>query len=205
MMKALLVALILLSAYKTNAQLVHLNSVWRYYDLAQAPPNQSGVNWKQPAYDHTSWSSGAAQLGYGDADEATIISSSTLTGYFRQNFTVNDISDYSGLTLQLTYDDGAVVYLNGTEVWRVNMPSGNINYNTYASSNSGDNVITTTSVANTLVNGTNLIAVEIHQHSASSSDLSFDFSITGVPAGGTAIITRGPYLQSANDTSVIVR
>lgn len=205
MMKAILVALILLSAYKTDAQLVHPNSVWRYYDLAQEPPIQSGETWKEPGYDHSSWSSGAAQLGYGDGDEATAISTTTKTGYFRQTFIVNDITDYSGLNLQLTYDDGAVVYLNGTEVWRVNMPAGTINYNTYASTNSGDNVIITTSVANTLVNGSNLIAIEVHQHSASSSDLSFDFSITGVPAGGAAIITRGPYLQSANDTSLIVR
>ena len=110
------------------AQLIPASSVWHYYDLAQAPPNQSGVTWKQIAYAHSSWNSGPAQLGYGDGDEATMISSSTLTGYFRQTFTVNDPGDYSGLNLQMTYDDGAVVYLNGVEVWRVNMPAGTINY-----------------------------------------------------------------------------
>ena len=80
-MRVILVALIFLSAYNTDAQLIHPNSVWRYFDLAQEPPNQSGDTWKEPEYDHSSWSSGAAQLGYGDGDEATVISSSTKTRY----------------------------------------------------------------------------------------------------------------------------
>ena len=186
-------------------QLILPGSEWRYYDLSMAPPSQSGVNWKQSAYDHSSWSTGAAQLGYGDADEITTISSATETAYFRQSFTANDISDYSNLSLQLTYDDGAVVYLNGTEIWRVNMPGGTINYGTFASTNSGDNAMATTTVANTLVNGTNVIAVEIHQRDASSTDISFDFMMNGVPAPGVVVVTRGPYLQRANDNSVVVR
>lgn len=187
-------------------QLVPLSSEWHYYDLGQAPPNQTGgVTWKQNEFNHSSWAEGPAQLGYGDGDEETTISSSTLTGYFRQTFIVDDTGDYSGLTLQLTYDDGAVVYLNGAEVWRVNMPTGNINYNTFASSSSEENAQATLSLGNLLLNGSNLVAVEVHQRSASSSDISFELSITGVPANGVAVITRGPYLQSANDTSVIVR
>lgn len=194
-----------LSVHASFAQLVPNNSVWHYYDLAQAPPDQSGVTWKQNTYDHSAWSSGPAQLGYGDGDEATVIGDTTLTGYFRQAFIVNDPGDYSGLDLQLTYDDGAVVYLNGEEVWRVNMPPGVIEYSTFASSTSPENAQASISLGNTLLNGTNLVAVEMHQRSASSSDISFALSITGVPAGGVALATRGPYLQSANDSSVIVR
>src|SRR6187399_1035351 len=117
-------------------QLILPGSVWHYYDLGAAPPSQSGITWKQSSYNDASWVTGPAQLGYGDNDESTVISSSTLTAYFRQSFTVNDISDFSDLNLQLTYDDGVVIYLNGTEIWRVNMPGGNITYNTFASSNS---------------------------------------------------------------------
>src|SRR4030095_8993485 len=94
-------------------QLIQPGSDWHYYDLGAAPPSQSGTTWKQSSYDDSSWDIGPAQLGYGDNDEATVISSSTLTAYFRQSFNVNDISDYSDLNLQLTYDDGAVIYLNG--------------------------------------------------------------------------------------------
>ncbi|HUR31897.1 MAG TPA: metallophosphoesterase [Saprospiraceae bacterium] len=200
------IILILFLKASASGQLVPLSSVWRYYDLGQAPPIQTGnITWKQIAYNHTSWSEGPAQLGYGDGDEATTISSSTLTGYFRQTFNVDDVADYSGLTLQLTYDDGAVVYLNGEEIWRVNMPGGTINYNTFASGSSPENNVVSLSLGNLLENGLNLVAVEVHQHSASSSDISFALSITGVPANGVAVITRGPYLQSANNNSVIVR
>src|SRR5687768_4059220 len=88
-------------------QLVPLSSEWHYYDLGQSPPNQpGGLNWKENGYNHSSWSVGPAQLGYGDGDEETTISSTTLTGYFRKTFVVEDTGDYSGLTLQLTHDDG---------------------------------------------------------------------------------------------------
>ncbi|MFZ1677877.1 MAG: metallophosphoesterase family protein, partial [Saprospiraceae bacterium] len=186
-------------------QLIYPGSVWQYYDAGMEPPLQSGLTWYQSSYDASSWNTGPAQLGYGDGDETTVISSATLTAYFRQSFTVNDVSDYSGLNLQLTYDDGAVVYLNGVEIWRVNMPVGNVTYNTFASSGSGDNAMASITTSNTLVNGTNILAVEIHQHAANSSDISFDFSLIGIPATGIAVITRGPYLQRANDTSIIVR
>src|SRR5687768_1997394 len=85
------------------------------------------------------------------------------------------------------------------------MPAGTINYGTFALTNSGDNVIAMNSIANSLVTGLNVVAVEVHQHTASSSDLSFALSITGVLAGSVAVTTRGPYLQKANDTSMVVR
>ena len=189
-----------------RAQLLSLGSKWHYYDLGQSPPNQpGGVTWKEPAYDHSAWEEGRAQLGYGDSDESTPISSSTLTAYFRHTLYVQDVADFAQLSLQLLYDDGAVVYINGSEVWRVNMPVGSINYNTFASGASSDNQVVTTTVANTLINGTNTIAIEVHQSSASSSDISFDFSVSGIPASGVSVVTRGPYLQQANDTSIVIR
>ena len=186
-------------------QIVYYGCDWKYYDLGMAPPNQSGVTWKQAAYNDVSWTSGPAELGYGDGDEATVISSATLTAYYRYAFNVDDPADFSNLMLQLTYDDGAVVYLNGVEIWRVNMPNGNITYNTFASTNSSDNAQASLTITNTLVSGSNLLAVEIHQRSASSTDLSFNFTMSGVPASGVAVVTRGPYLQQATDTSMIVR
>jgi hypothetical protein len=107
-------------------QIVYYGCDWKYFDLAMAPPNQSGVTWKQAAYNDVSWTSGPAELGYGDGDEATVISSATLTAYYRYTFNVDDPADFSNLLLQLTYDDGAVVYLNGDEIWRVNMPNGTL-------------------------------------------------------------------------------
>ncbi len=78
-------------------------------------------------------------------------------------------------------DDGEVVYLNGTEVYRTNMPTGSINYLTLASSTvvgTEEDIFHETSVdPGLLVNGTNVLAVEIHQINLTSSDISFDLEL----------------------------
>jgi hypothetical protein len=83
----------------------------------------------------------------------------------------------------LLRDDGAVVYLNGTEVFRSNMPGGTIGYTTLASSAvDGANEITffqTTINPTNIVRGTNVVAVELHQQRADSSDISFDLDLWG--------------------------
>lgn len=200
----LCIGLIWISAF-VAAQIVPYGVDWKYFDLAMAPPNQSGMTWKQATYNDAAWEQGPSELGYGDGDESTVISNTTLTAYYRLSFQVPDPADFNGLSLQLTYDDGAVIYLNGTEIWRVNMPNGNITYNTFASQASSDNALTSTTVANTLVSGDNVLAVEVHQHSATSSDLSFNLTMSGVPAPGVTVITRGPYLQKANASTMVVR
>jgi hypothetical protein len=81
-----------------------------------------------------------AQLGYGDGDETTVVSygpdpaKKYITTYYPQAFTVTDPREFASLTLRLQRDDGAVVYLNGTEVVRSNMPTGTITLTTRAAS-----------------------------------------------------------------------
>ncbi|MBK7649433.1 MAG: CotH kinase family protein [Flammeovirgaceae bacterium] len=100
-------------------------STWRFSDAATAPP----ANWNQPSFNDAAWASGAAQLGYGDNDEATILSfggnssNKTPSYYFRTTFDVVDPTALSGLQARLLVDDGAVVYLNGHEIWRINLPA----------------------------------------------------------------------------------
>jgi len=60
-----------------------------------------------------------------------------ITTYFRKTFTVSNPSQFNGLTLDLLRDDGAVIYVNGQEVARSNMPTGTINYQTLAATNIG--------------------------------------------------------------------
>ena len=85
------------------------------------------------------------------------------------------------VTLQLMRDDGAVVYLNGTEVVRSNMPAGTITNTTFASSAISGAAESTfnafTIPVASFVNGTNTLAVEIHQDSNADADLSFDLSL----------------------------
>jgi hypothetical protein len=190
------------------ANLVSTGANWKYHDNG----TDQGTAWRAPSFDDAAWASGPAELGYGDGGEATTVSygpSSTAkytTTYFRRTFFCTDAASISALTLNILRDDGAVVYLNGTEVYRTNMPAGTILYNTFASTaigGTGETTYFTTSVpASLLREGANVLAVEIHQSDLTSSDISFNLSLV---ADTGAAVTRGPYLNSATSSSVVVR
>ena len=167
----------------SNVVAIAAGSVWRYLDNG----SNQGTAWRAEGFADGAWSSGAAELGYGDGDEATVVgygpssSSKYITTYFRKTFDVADASKVTAAALGLVRDDGAVVYVNGTEVMRSNMPTGTIGSSTVASSNvsgSGASAWNAATVSPSLLhNGTNTIAVEVHQRSASSSDISFNLSL----------------------------
>ncbi|MFT5497372.1 MAG: hypothetical protein ACI9TH_002778, partial [Kiritimatiellia bacterium] len=95
--------------------------------------------------------------------------------YFRHSFAYVGDPARTVLTLQLMVDDGAVVYLNGVEVHRENMPSGTINYTSLASTEIADPSLSAGFIipASALVQGTNVFAVEIHQASPADPDMAF--------------------------------
>ncbi len=155
---------------------------WQYWDQGTRP-----ANWQAPEFDSSAWKVGTSQLGYGDGDETTLIGygpSSTsryITSYFRTTFTVDEMPD--ALQLGLLADDGAAVYLNGTEVTRDNLPTGTLTNTTRATigrSGGDENAIRPfTLPVSALRAGTNTLAIELHQDSSSSSDASLDVDLTG--------------------------
>jgi hypothetical protein len=189
--------------------LVSLGSNWNYLDDG----SNQGTAWRAPGFDDSTWASGPGELGYGDGDEATVVSfgldagNKYTTTYFRRQFDVTGAAGFLSYELGVRRDDGAVVYFNGTEVFRTNMPGGTVTYTTNASSalgSSSESILQTTSVDPVLVNeGSNTIAVEIHQANGSSSDISFDLRFTGSDAA--ASVNRGPYLQQGSHDRVTVR
>lgn len=188
-------------------------SSWKYRDNG----SDQGTAWRAPGFDDATWLSGNAQLGYGDADETTPIGFGTnasnkfVTTYFRKTIGISNPNSFTGFTLRIRRDDGAVVYLNGTEVYRTNMPAGTISYTTLASSAASDDGNTAqvkTLTPSQFITGNNTIAVEVHQNSVTSTDLSFDLELTasgGSGGGITASLTRGPYLNSALQTGIVIR
>jgi len=179
-------------------------SSWSYYDNQNEPAVQGSTDWNDVTYDDSSWATGNAHFGYGDGDEVTVINSNTLTAYVRHSFNVANPSIYSSLNLNLTFDDGAVVYLNGVEVWRINMPGGTISYGTFSSSVGTENGTASNIISDALLTGTNVLAVEIHQASSTSSDISFDFKLSANAAGQVSVV-RGPYLQKGTPNSVVIK
>lgn len=154
-------------------------SPWRYNDSRA----DLGTAWRQVGYNDGAWASGPGQLGFGEGDEATQLSpgpsnNRLLTAYFRSTFNVANPAAVQSMAIDLLRDDGGVVYINGVEVARTNMPAGTITAKSYAplglwgaEEQTPINVAVPPSV---LQPGVNTIAVEIHQNSRSSSDLSFD-------------------------------
>ncbi len=157
-------------------------TIWRYWAYREAP---SGT-WKALDHDEATWGSGQAPLGGGDSHIVTHIDigpdgDRRPTTYFRQTFDVADPAAVQDLILQLVVDDGALVWLNETEVVRSNVAAGEVTHDTWAASAIGDSAEYTPvdwSVDPAhLVAGENILAVEVHQHASTSSDLTFDLGV----------------------------
>lgn len=162
-------------------RLVATGAEWKFLDDDTTPD----AAWKNPGFDDSTWSGGASELGFGDDDEMTVIGAISLlnTAYFRRTFNVVNASLYTNLLVRLLRDDGAAVYLNGAEVFRSNLPPGPLSHGTTALVDvDGDeevNYLETPLPRELLVEGTNVLAVEVHQSSASGGDLSFDLELLG--------------------------
>jgi hypothetical protein len=162
-------------------------TVWSYYADSVAPP----TNWTATSFNDSTWSFGPAQLGYGDGDEATVLSFGSSTTnkypsyYFRHKFVYlpSSANPIDSVIFQILRDDGAAVYLNGNEVFRTNMPTGTVTYSTLAASTVGgtdENTFFRFGIpASLLVSGINVLAVSLHQDAVSSSDISFDLEAFG--------------------------
>lgn len=166
--------------------LVRSGSAWRYLDDGSAPP----VPWRTNDFPDSTWSLGRAQFGYGDGDEATVIRSNRvdntriITTYFRTFFTAANPSALTNLELRVLRDDGAVAYLNGNEVFRSNMGNGPVDSTTTALAAIGNaqelQWVSTNIHPARLVEGANLLAVEIHQSGITSTDVSFDLALSAL-------------------------
>ena len=163
--------------------LVDDDATWAYHWSTDAV----SADWTQTSYDDSSWSRGTAPIGYGAADLGTTLKPGTpktrpLTTYARTTFTVADPTAIGGVNVAVTADDGAVVYVNGTEIVRQRMNDGAVTAGTYASAS-----VTTASAradrqlvfvpASQLVAGTNTLAVETHLNYRSSSSMTIDGTV----------------------------
>ena len=109
-------------------------AVWKFLDNG----SDAGIGWRRSDFNDNGWSSGVAEFGYGDGDEATLVgyggnaANKFVTTYFRRGFVIGDPAALTNFTVRLRCDDGAIGFLNGMEAFRSNMPEGAINYRTPA-------------------------------------------------------------------------
>ena len=195
--------------------LLPAGSTWRWFtdakglgrsDIVPGHANWGVTNWKHPEFNDRAWASGGAKLGYGEGDEITVIPSlegtnKLITSYFRTQFVVTNTSSLLSVVLRLRRDDGAIVYLNGNAAARSSITTGVVSPTTFAglAVDDGTNVTILQASAAMLVNGTNIVAVELHQ-TALADDASFDLEIHGiraVPKLGPSILLERNTLVSA--------
>ena len=158
-------------------------SDWKYLDDG----SDQQTAWRAPDFDDSTWKSGPARFGYERRDEAPTVGFGSdpeqkhITTYFRHAFELSDVAQIKDLMLGMMRDDGAAVYLNGTEIARANLPTD---------AAFDDHAFVETSYedestwfyfpvdARLLVQGRNVLAVEVHQDRPTSPDLSFDLTLT---------------------------
>ena len=158
---------------------------WMYYDKGSL----NGKNWQASSYSTSTWTSGKAPLGYSKSGVVTTLDYGTdsnnkrPTYYFRKSFNLSSAPAASDeFILDYTIDDGMIVYVNGVEAGRYNMPSGSITYESYSTTHANNNPDKGQMKLNGSLfkKGTNVIAVEVHNNSATSTDILWEASLSKI-------------------------
>ena len=175
------------AAFATNV-LLNITNSWKHHSQGQ----DLGSAWRTPSYDDSAWPTGAAlffntpsTLPAPKLTELPVLSpggARITTWYFRSPFLYTGATNRAQLILRPLVDDGAVYYLNGQEILRQNLPIGEVRYETLASPGVATPAFTgpfTIAVSN-LLNGTNWLAVEVHQFTASiiPDDMAFGVELS---------------------------
>ena len=191
-------------------------SDWKYSDEGL----DLSTNWALPQYDDSAWNHGPGRLGYGTTGIATTISygpTSTneyITTYFRRGFVAPSSIHYTNLNFRLNRADGAAVWLNGREVFRMNLPANQpLSYLALSTKPALTDAVHTYYQTNIAVSflppGTNILAVEIHKFAPYMASASFDLELFGMgdyppPApplsvglAGTEVCLRWPATNNA--------
>ncbi len=182
-----------------DTPVIDQSTVWSYSDLGTDPAGDSSAegydrtSWTKAGYDDSSWKTGTGSfgakkgeikdLGGGCTPNTLLIqykedgSTDIEAFFFRTTVNVDDPSAITEITGSVIYDDSATVYINGTKIAGFDDSSITENIQ-YGGSNAGDPITGTISVTegiqDILVKGENVVAVEIHQGRANSSDIYFD-------------------------------
>ncbi len=200
-----------------TVNLVTMTNTWQYDQSGVAP----AAGWQSADYPgESTWPAGKAlfYVGANSYPEPanTALSLTTPAGkhvvtyYFRGHFNVATNLAAAVLNASVVIDDGAVFYLNGVEVLRVNMPAGAVGYSTRPSSAVGSILVNGPHELpmNNLVVGDNVLAVEVHQISDNSHDIAFamklDATLTTTnttPASGGAVLLNEILASNATLTN----
>ncbi|MFM7757604.1 MAG: hypothetical protein ACKO6J_01610, partial [Crocinitomicaceae bacterium] len=158
--------------------IVYDTSSWRYI----VPTAATSMNWIQPSFNASNWNSGIGGFGFADGDDNTVIPTSSISVFVRKEFTIIDLSIIKKVILNMDYDDAFVAYVNGIEIARNGITStgqpiynqfGEISHEAklYQNQYPDQFFFDILDFPAALVQGTNVLCVEVHNQTATSSDL----------------------------------
>jgi len=178
---------------------------WRYFKGIREPASPIGA-WTRPDFNDSSWPEGPSGFGYGDNDDATVLSDmrdNYTTVYVRKSFTLVDPAAFVSLTLTVSYDDAFVAYLNGTEIWRSQSAGGTPGVPLGHSATAADTHEVTDGAAvidltgsPLLRAGRNVLAIQVLNESRGSSDLSL------IPSLVAAQLPEGAMIEPPHDFEI---
>lgn len=165
---------------------IAMDSTWEYRLEDSAP----AAKWRAPETRGAPWGRSSASLGWGSTPTEKVLAgpdTKASTRYFRKSFSVADTDAVQELKITTRADDGIAVYVNGVEVARKNLPTSPLSHRSPATYTPRTATALKTPVQFTvpgsaLVDGTNVIAAEVHPGSPSTPDMSFDLKAEIVSA-----------------------
>jgi hypothetical protein len=156
---------------------VYADDMWRYFRGVSEPD----ANWKKLSFDDSGWAQGPGGIGYGDGDDNTIIEPCTSL-YLRIKFNIYDVSKIASAILHVDYDDSFVAYLNEIEIARAGVSGNPPAFDQTADANHEAQMyqgglpeaftIDPITLAKALQPNDNVLAIQVHNVDATSSDMS---------------------------------
>lgn len=157
--------------------IIDIGEEWKYI----LPSSEVASSWRNIGFNDADWLVGKSGFGYGDGDDSTIIEAS-MSVFIGKKFSISNVENFKQAYLHIDFDDGFVAYLNGAEIARSNIGIDGIapaydqaanNYDHEAAMYNGGmpDEFLIDSVYKQLLEGENVLAIQIHNHSLNSSDL----------------------------------
>jgi hypothetical protein len=185
------------AAPPSGTMLISSNSTWRYFKGTSEASSPTTV-WRASGFNDSSWLTGAGAIGFGETFIATPLNDmpgSYTTVFLRKTFQVTNAAAIAALTLHAQYDDGFKVWINGSNVANVNISSAEVPYNGTATTGSREahtyDAFSLPSPQSYLVNGTNIIAIQVANASSGSTDFFFDARLATTSSTNAAGPTPG--------------
>ena len=162
---------------------------WKYFKGNNGEPSNPSDAWTDLNFDDSSWPTGRTSIGFGDNDDNTILGdmqNNYTSIYLRHKFDVSNIDEIDTLRLKVYVDDGCIIWINGIEVARIRVSSGQKSYDDISGDTIVDNAVWEEVGLSQpyyyLDEGENVVAIHVLNGSLTSSDVSIDIALTAEKA-----------------------